>query len=396
MKSIPNTKVTRSSARLKKNHQKHEIKDQEIKKEQTGDVESKDPSITDSIVKKKEKKRDRKKEDPLTSQNDELIEDAIVDIKEESIDSEEEREDEVGVSGLSSEKRKTKKKDLEEPISNIKDEVEENQVKTNDSKLKKKEKKYKTKIEVQIHAENDEAMGDDNEIDYPSENETDLIKSEIETGDGILEREEERSGKEDEMDSDDEAPVGISLRDSKIKAQQIQLQIAEANKLIKSHKKQVIKERQLKNRKQQENKKKSLVPDKLDVELLKLAYTNEEDVTEDSVSAILEKVNQEKRIYKSQPENQKISFNDDIDEGLDTDDGFGDFGEDDQMETEFPRIKAQYLHSVDKIKDIGASARDFLQEHFFGKRIRREKSIKSKFTCSSAKYKRKMNRAKPF
>jgi len=247
MKSIPNTKVTRSSARLKKNHQKHEIKDQEIKKEQTGDVESKDPSITDSIVKKKEKKRDRKKEDPLTSQNDELIEDAIVDIKEESIDSEEEREDEVGVSGLSSKKRKTKKKvDLEEPISNIKDEVEENQVKTNDSKLKKKEKKYKTKIEVQIHAENDEAMGDDNEIDYPSENETDLIKSEIETGDGILEREEERSSKEDEMDSDDEAPVGISLRDSKIKAQQIQLQIAEANKLIKSHKKQVIKERQLK------------------------------------------------------------------------------------------------------------------------------------------------------
>merc|ERR1711860_420964 len=119
MKSIPNTKVTRSSARLKKNHQKHEIKDQEIKKEQTGDVESKDPSITDSIVKKKEKKRDRKKEDPLTSQNDELIEDAIVDIKEESIDSEEEREDEVGVSGLSSKKRKTKKKvDLEEPISN--------------------------------------------------------------------------------------------------------------------------------------------------------------------------------------------------------------------------------------------------------------------------------------
>ena len=207
--------------------------------------------------------------------------------------------------------------------------------------------------------ENDEDEDDENEDD---EEEEDNEKDHVESDDG--------------SDSD-EAPEGISLKESKQKAQEKAQKISEVNKSAKLHKKQMIKDRQLKNEKQREHKKK--LPEKTKEKELAVDHDDDiiGDTDDESIDAILNQMKEKKSVIKTQPEkNQKITFPEE-DEDFDF--------EDDAMDTDPHSIKAQHLYSVNKMKDIGDDARQFYQEHFFGARITREISAKAKYSKKNLK-----------
>lgn len=225
----------------------------------------------------------------------------------------------------------------------------------------------------------------DVEKEETKQNSKELIESDLET-DSEYENEEEMEdikGEDELSDSDDDdIPEGLSLKEAKERAQQMIKQTQDAHKSIKNQQKKILQNRQLKNRQQQQNKTSIAVPT--------TEQASEEDTKVDKIiDSILDEVDKPKIVITTQPKakNQKIVFDDEEDE-----EEFYD--KDIEMEEQpLPQIKAQHLYSVDKIKDIGSEARAFLQEHFFGKRLQREKITKSKYTKRS-KRKKDMGRRK--
>ena len=156
--------------------------------------------------------------------------------------------------------------------------------------------------------------------------------------------------------------------------------------MLKLHKKQLVLDRQVKNRKQQQQK---VVPKKIDKDILKLAKEAEEakeNTDDDHFEAIFSQLNKEKTVIKTQPKNQKITFPED--------EGFADFdltedGLEEVMETDSHTIQVKNLFSMNRSKDIGTAAKDFLQEHFYGNRLRRETALKSKISKKNLKIRKR-------
>ena len=222
--------------------------------------------------------------------------------------------------------------------------------------------------------EEDEVEDDkmDDEEDEEEEEEEDEEEENLEEEEDEIEKQEQN---QDSGSDSDEAPEGISLKESKKKAQQKEQDIVEANKLLKLQKKQLVQDRQLKNRKQQERASKDK---KKDTNKAKSKDDiDKEKTNDDYIDTILSQVNKEKTVTKTQPKNMKITFDEEFD--------FGDDDIDEGIEADSNAIQAKHLYSVNKIKDIGADARDFLQEHFYGRRLRREGTQKSKYSKKNLK-----------
>ena len=238
----------------------------------------------------------------------------------------------------------------------------------------------KSEIGNIVESDEEEVEGDDDgaeiEVEDDEMEDEEEDEEEEEEDEDLEEGEDEIEKQEQNQDSgSDEAPEGISLKESKKKAQQKEQDIVEANKLLKLQKKQLVQDRQLKNRKQQErankDKKKDTNKAKSKDEF------DKEKTNDDYIDTILSQVKKEKTVTKTQPKNMKITFDEEFD--------FGDDDIDEGIEADSNAIQAKHLYSVNKIKDIGADARDFLQEHFYGRRLRREGTKKSKYSKKNLK-----------
>jgi len=333
-------KKSRKTRKAKEKSSPEIVQDDDI---QEDTLEEKSP------VKKGKKGRKTKEKSPEFVEDDKSDEHTEPQITEES-------------SVKKSRKNKNRKDKTADAVTSEDTAEEELQIK--ESPVKKKRKSPKQDKEQISEITEDDA--NDKEIeDEPIETEVELNNS-------------------PPTDSEDEAPEGISLKDSRKKAIQIQQDISDAKKLKKSHQKQVIQDRQKKNRQQQEKSKKEShqLPDKISEDVLKLVQQEaEEEQNSDSdmdIDELLNQIGQEKPAFKTQPKNQKITFENDDDPGFD--EQFLDEESEDDLESGLQApITAQHLYSVDKVKDIGTDAREFLQQHFFGKRLKREKKFKSNF-----------------
>jgi len=336
-----------SPTKKRKNKKKKENATEITEAEEMNDTGK---NINESPVKKSRKTRKAKEKSPENVQDDDIQEDTLEpQITEES-------------SVKKSRKNKNKKEKTADAVTSEDTAEEELQIK--ESPVKKKKRKSPKQDKEQISEITEDDANDKEIEDEPIETEVELNNS-------------------PPTDSEDEAPEGISLKDSRKKAIQIQQDISDATKLKKSHQKQVIQDRQKKNRQQQEKSKKKInqLPDKISEDVLKLVQQEaEEEQNSDSdmdIDELLNQIGQEKPAFKTQPKNQKITFEDGDDPGFD--EQFLDEESEDDLESGLQApITAQHLYSV-KVKDIGTDAREFLQEHFFGKRLKREKRLKSNF-----------------
>ena len=261
-----------------------------------------------------------------------------------------------------------------------------------ESDLEEVQEDDEERIEEDDDDEEDDEEGDEeeNEEDYEEDNKEDNEEGDEEMEEGDSETEEVEGLKEEMEEEDnnkiveeeqikdsgsdsDEAPEGISLKESRKKAQQKEQDIVEANKLLKLQKKQLVQDRQLKNRKQQERANK----DKISANKKNKSKDDGDKTNDDYIDTILSQVNKEKTVIKTQPKNKKITFDEDFE--------FDDDDIDEGIEADSNVIQAKHLYSVNKIKDIGADAREFLQEHFYGSRLRREGTKKSKYSKKNLK-----------
>jgi len=169
-----------------------------------------------------------------------------------------------------------------------------------------------------------------------------------------------------QISSDDEEPEDICLKTSKDKILEQNKQQKEMLNMLKEKKKALTKERDNRNVIQQQEKqvvkKKSLVPEKLNDEILK-----EIDMEVDISNKIL---------TSKKHQNQKIVFpNDDDEEEEECEEDF-DFDiiddESDSIKQRGANIKPIILRDVEKDHNIN-SARDFLAQHLYGGRVNRVK-----------------------
>ena len=255
---------------------------------------------------------------------------------------------------------------------------DETPVKTAKNKHTIEESKAETGSDVieEPKVTNKELIASDLDTDSENEDiEMQTIDESVEVEEEINDSDSDSNNDDEEEDDDDDSPEGFSLKESKERAQQMIKQTQDAHKSIKSQKKKILQDRQLKNREQKQNKTTAPEHDSDEND------ENDEKVDE-IINSILDEVNKPKTVITTQPKakNQKIIFDDNEVSELSFDD------EDIEMEKEsLPKIKAQHLYSVDKIKDIGSDARAFLQQHFFGNRLQREKITKSKYVKRSKK-----------
>ncbi|XP_057302390.1 myb-like protein V [Hydractinia symbiolongicarpus] len=202
---------------------------------------------------------------------------------------------------------------------------------------------------------NEEVQSDSDEVNDDSNKSDDTVESDKEHGD------DDDNDNEEEGDSDNETPIAVSLKDSKKIAQDKHEREIQLSNLIKQEKRQKAKERENKNKIQQDAKKirtPSLVPAKLDSAILEMV---DEEVD------LLNQTKQSEEDIKLRQKN-KIHFSDD--ECSEKDETYLS----DEENTN--RFEACHLIDVRKTgHDI--SARDFLNNHFFGDRIKREKYIMS-------------------
>ncbi|XP_066915898.1 ABC transporter F family member 4-like isoform X2 [Clytia hemisphaerica] len=340
-------------------------------------------NINESPVKKSRKTRKAKEKSPEFVQDDDIQEDTLEEkspvkkgkkgrkTKEKSLefveDDKPDEHTEPQITEESSVKKSRNNKNSKEKKSDAvtSEDIAEEELQIKESPVKKKKRKSPRQDKEQISEITEDDANDKEIEDEPIETKVELNNS-------------------PPTDSEDEAPEGISLKDSRKKAIQIQQDISDAKKLKKSHQKQVVQDRQKKNRQQQEKSKKKShqLPDKISEDVLKLVQQEaEEEQNSDSemdIDELLNQIGQEKPAFKTQPKNQKITFEDDDDPGFD--EQFLDEESEDDLESGLQApITAQHLYSVDKVKGIGTDAREFLQQHFFGKRLKREKRLKSNF-----------------
>lgn len=190
-----------------------------------------------------------------------------------------------------------------------------------------------------------------------------------------------------ESDSEDEPPEDLSLKLSKERAQEILKQQNDARHSLKEKKKQQHKEWQMKNKKQKQDKKKkqeelgesdneqhandetqkaTLIPEKLSDSLLQVAAKTFK-VDTDSNPIVSNKLHvkntvQFKKSKKMSKRNKRIKFND-IEEG--------DGDNEQSLSSQNIGIKAKFIGAVSK-NDVSKGAREFLQQHFYGRRLKRQ------------------------
>lgn len=204
----------------------------------------------------------------------------------------------------------------------------------------------------------EEVQSDFDEVNDDSDKSDDTVESEEEHDD---DEDDEDEGEEDKDDNDDENPIALSLKDSKKIAQDKHEREIQSSNSRKQEKRQKAKERENKNKMQQDAKKMripSLVPAKLDSAILEMV---DEEVD------LLNPTKQSEEEIMPQQKN-KIYFSDD--ECSEKDETYLS----DEENTN--RFEACHLIGVKKT-GRGISARDFLNNHFFGDRIKREKYIMS-------------------
>lgn len=177
-------------------------------------------------------------------------------------------------------------------------------------------------------------------------------------------------GKSNEDDSDDE-PEDISLKEGKRLAEENRRKEIESNKSIKEMRKQKLKKIENRNALQQKEKRErkptSVVPEKLDDDILKFVDNEIEINPEDIIST--------KTIGQK---NKKIIFSDD-EEGDGDNDDEDIHSDNDDIESQGGEIKqnkvmAKYINDVHK--EENNSAREFLKNHFFGDRLKRDNLTK--------------------
>jgi len=354
MRNTPLKKVipTRASSRLQKNLVDETDTDaiestRSPKKEEKPPVLEVDSDDNETSIPKEKEEEEEEHEEAET-------------IELKSTSSEEEEQDE--------EEAESDMTDGEEPKSEIGNIVEsdEEEVEGDDDGAEIEEE------DDEMEEEDDKMEEEDDEMKDEEDDEEEEEDDEEEEEEDEIEKQEQN---QDSGSDSDEAPEGISLKESKKKAQQKEQDIVEANKLLKLQKKQLVQDRQLKNRKQQERANKDK---KKDTNKAKSKDDiDNEKTNDDYIDTILSQVNKEKTVTKTQPKNMKITFDEEFD--------FGDDDIDEGIEADSNAIQAKHLYSVNKIKDIGADARDFLQEHFYGRRLRREGKKKSKYSKKNLK-----------
>lgn len=167
----------------------------------------------------------------------------------------------------------------------------------------------------------------------------------------------------EEDDDSDEEPEDISLKEGKRLAEEKRKVEKESTNTLHKLKKQKLKEREERNILQQQEKRKrkpdSIVPEKLDDDILKLVDDEVEVNAEDIFSS-----------RPSEPKNQKIIFNENDDSEEEDEEGSGEESENESEEPKQKKVIAKCLKTVDK--EENNSAREFIQNHFFGDRLSRD------------------------
>lgn len=175
----------------------------------------------------------------------------------------------------------------------------------------------------------------------------------------------------DVIDSDDEAPEDIPLKESKAQVQAARQQQQVAQKAIELQRKKQQKERSLKNKQQQLESKKNIKGLKKIEETKTINEHHDsvipQELSHDVLSLACEALPREQPSNFQQRRNKLKRFND------------GDITELAVPKTKVNRkgkksqngIRAVYIESLSK-KEVGQQARKFLRKHFTGERLKRE------------------------
>ena len=221
-------------------------------------------------------------------------------------------------------------------------------------------------VEVDSSAEDDEVV----EVDSSAEDNNEVASNSSQ--DDIEELEDLCS------DSDSDAPEDISLKQSKLIAKERKQKEIESIQLVKNKKKEKLKEREGRNKVQQDVKRKtksvSLVPEKLDQELLELVDSEVPNFYVNKIASIGE---------LAEENEHKILFSDDEEDDIELQD-------EDEDEVPHNKIEARYIGNICK-QGNDNNVQGFLRNHFYGDRIDRES-----FKVNICSKKRKNNSYKNF